>query len=104
MSDLKDIIQTGLEIYDKTVNIKLRCIVCDAPARAKARQCRQYSGYYGYERYTQKGSWLRKVTYPEADDLTMRTDQSFRAQSQPEHHMGISPFCDLPIDMVCAFP
>ncbi len=45
-------------------------------------------------------------TYPEVDNLTLRTDQSFRECQQPEHHHEekISSFSVLPIDMVKSFP
>ncbi len=46
------------------------------------------------------------MTYPEVDNLTLRTDQSFRECQQPEHHHEekISPFSVLPTDMVKSFP
>lgn len=34
----------------------------------------------------------------------LRTDESFRKQSQAAHHKGISPLCELPIDMVQDVP
>lgn len=46
------------------------------------------------------------MTYPEVDNLNLRTDQSFRECWQPEHHQEekISPFSVLPVDMVKSFP
>ena len=42
------------------------------------------------------------MTYPETDNLTFRTDPSFRNKDQEEHHKPdeTSPFLNLPIDMV----
>ena len=50
-----------------------------------------------------EGEWFQKVTYQELK-VTLRTDESFRAQLQEEHHKGYTPFCDLPINMITAFP
>ncbi|RXN36598.1 transposase domain-containing protein [Labeo rohita] len=67
---------------------------------------KQFSGYYGCDRCTQRGSWEGRMTYPEVDNLNLRTDQSFRECWQPEHHQEekISPFSVLPVDMVKSFP
>ena len=51
----------------------LRCAVCDAPAKAMTKK------------------------------VELRTDESFRTQTNPEYHSGQTPFCDLPIDMVKKF-
>ncbi|XP_064466496.1 uncharacterized protein LOC135377765 [Ornithodoros turicata] len=37
-------------------------------------------------------------------DAPLHTDKSFREQSCGGHHMGESPFLQLEIDMICAFP
>lgn len=46
------------------------------------------------------------MTYPDVDNLSLRTDKSFRECWQPEHHQEekTSPFSLLPIDMVKSFP
>ncbi len=101
---LAELLEEGLDCDGRHINIELRCIVCDAPARAMVKNVKLYSGYYGCDRCTQKGLWVQKVTYPEVENLTLRTNDSFRAKTQEEHHHpGVSPFCALPIDMVHAF-
>ncbi|KAF4099185.1 hypothetical protein G5714_019311 [Onychostoma macrolepis] len=68
--------------------------------------CKAVSGYYGCDKCNQRGSWDGRITYPETNNLAMRTDQSFRECWQPEHHQEeeISPFSVLPIDMIKSFP
>ena len=44
------------------------------------------------------------MTYPEVDDLQLRTDFSFRNQLNEEHHHGQSILSELPVDMVKSFP
>lgn len=82
----------------------LRCIVCDAPAKAMVKRTKPFSAYYGYDRCEQKGFWEKRMTYQEADRFELRTDNSFRAQNQPEHHNGSTPLAELPIDMIGQFP
>ncbi len=57
--------------------------------------------------------WLRqvcakrhvgRVVYPLIKDIDLRTDYSFREQVNEGHHLSVSPFCTLPIDMIKKFP
>lgn len=63
-----------------------------------------YSGYSGCDKCAQHGAYVdRRMTYPDIYQLELRTDSSFREQSDEAHHKGYSPFCDLPIDMIKTF-
>ncbi len=106
VQELAEQMQNGLTWKGKCLNIQIRCVTCDAPAKAMVKCVKQFSGYYGCDRCTQRGSWDGRMTYPEVDNLILRTDQSFRECQQPEHHHEekISPFSVLPIDMVKSFP
>lgn len=66
-----------------------------------------FSGYYGCDKCTQKGLWDgQRVIYPEITNPALGTNKSFRDQSQEEHHLHsvVSPFCQLPINMIEHFP
>ena len=64
-----------------------------------------YSGYYGYDKCSCKGSYeFHKMLYPDFSDLCLRTNALFRSQENSDHHTGISLFCDLDIDMIHSFP
>jgi len=104
VEELSQILQNGLQFGETNMQVTLKSIVCDAPARAMVKGMKQYSGYFGCDKCTQKGLWLGRMTFPEIENFTCRTDQSFRDQENAEHHQTVSPFVSLPIDMVRAFP
>lgn len=95
----------GYQFGGTPVAVSIRCIVCDAPARNACLANKSYTGYYGCGRCCQKGvhTSTHGVTFPQID-AEKRTDASFRAQTQPEHHHSVSPFAELDIDMVKQFP
>ena len=106
MIDLNNLLINGFDYNERHFGVTLSCIICDAPAKAFVKRVKQYSGYYGCDKCDQRGLYIGRMTYPETDNLTYRTDSSFRNQNQEEHHKPDerSPFLNLPIDMVRDFP
>ena len=104
VKDLGHILEHGLQDGDRVLQISLRCVVCDAPARALVRGTKLCSGYFGCDKCAQKGVWEGRVVYPLVKDINLRTDVSFRGKVNAEHHNNESPFCALPINMVKTFP
>ncbi len=104
ITEMNYLIEEGLQIDGKVIDVRLKCIICDAPAKAMVKGIKLYSGYFGCDRCTQKGTWMVRITYQEIDNITLRTNESFRSQNNEEHHHVRSPFCDLPVDMVNEFP
>ena len=104
--DLNVVLNQGLSCGSKVLKVSLRCVVCDAPAKAFVKGTKLYSGYYGCDKCCQRGLWIGRLTYPEVENLLLRTDidNSFRMQTNEEHHNSDSPFCDLDIDMIKSFP
>ncbi|KAI2645785.1 Large tegument protein deneddylase [Labeo rohita] len=104
IKDIQELLDNGLDGKE----IKIRCVVCDAPARAMVKKIKQYSGYYGCDKCTQKGTWVAgRMTYPEVDNLTSRSNDTFRAEMtrrQENEETPVSPFLSLPLDMVEQFP
>ncbi|PIK42580.1 hypothetical protein BSL78_20568 [Apostichopus japonicus] len=98
--DLNDLLCHGLSNDGRNIKVTLRCIVCDAPARAFVKCMKLYSGYYGCDKCTQKGAWKGRMTFPEVEDITLR------CQTNIEHHKQVSsPFCDVTnVNMVTSFP
>ena len=103
VTELNDTMTNGILFGERNIQVKLLCIVCDAPAKAMVKGTKAYSGYYGCDNCNQKGLWVGRVTYPETDVIE-RTNESFRNRTQPGHHMQWSPFLGVPIDMIRMFP
>ena len=104
INDLNDVLKNGIQDGERVLSVIIRCVVCDAPARALVKGTKLCSGYFGCDKCAEKGMWVGRVTYPQVNDLQLRTDLSFREQNQGEHHRFLSPFCNLPVDMVKKFP
>ena len=105
IDELKDVLSNGIQIdTEMYLPVKLKCIVCDAPARTMVKSVKLVSGYYGCDKCEQKGTWDCKVTYPEVDALTLRTDERFREKVNAQHHHSDTPFTNLDIDMINSFP
>ena len=103
INELLQLLNDGITANDTHFKCVLKFIVCDAPARALIKCSKQFSGYYGCDKCSQRGEYVGRMTFPDCD-VPIRDDESFRNQSNAEHHTGISPFCKLPIDMIKCFP
>ena len=55
--DLNELLLGGLQDGDTVFPITVRCITCDAPAKAFVKNVKQYSGYYGCNKCTQRGRY-----------------------------------------------
>lgn len=104
--ELNNLINNGININEEHFEVKLLCVICDAPAKAFVKCVKQFSGYYGCDKCEQRGRYIGRMTYPFTENLVLRSDASFRNQTQEGHHKeGMnSPFVNLPIDMVQHFP
>ena len=107
-SEAKHLIDTGLDFHGKHFFIVVNAVVCDAPARAHVKNVKQYSATFGCDQCESMGFYDgQRMTWPRTWQLPLRTDASFRAKSQREHHKSDdsdSPFLRLGIDMIKAFP
>lgn len=106
IQEMKSLFNEGLNVPEdnKIYDVTLSSVICDAPAKAMIKSIQLYSGYYGCDKCTQRGKWMGRMTYQEVENLELRTDASFRTQSNSGHHHGETPFIELPIDMVKHFP
>ena len=109
--ELKHILSNGIKYNNKIIQIKLSSIVCDSPAKCFIKNIRQYNGYYGCDKCTQKGFYYKDVnekggrmTYPLLNE-SLRSDYSFRNKTDENHHLNYidTPFLNLDIHMINTF-
>ena len=93
----------GFDWYGKHYFVRIRAMICDAPARSFLKCIKYPTGYNRCERCVINGEYDDKVIFLECD-CKRRTDHSFQNKLDPNHHSGVSPLERLGIGMVSAFP
>lgn len=98
--ELKEVLEEGIQLCGKQVNVQLKNIICDAPARALVLKTKEHSIYNVCPKCTAEGGFYKKV-YFSATAGAPRTDDLFWVQSNMEHHVvGVSILTELPIDYI----
>ncbi|KAL0822763.1 hypothetical protein ABMA28_004771 [Loxostege sticticalis] len=104
--EMKNILQHGLEIKNRNIPVKIRCFICDSPARAFIKGVCNFNGMHGCLKCTTVGEYSHRshtVTFS-SQKFPSRNDNDFRAKKYEGHHKVDSPLLELPIDMVEDFP
>jgi len=94
--------QNGLILENTVYQIKITAFVCDMPARLYVKCVKGHGAYGGCDRCTQRGLYLRKVTFPETD-AALRSDMSFKELTDKNYHTRVSPLTSLSVNMVSGF-
>lgn len=104
IQEMKSVLASGVVHNNILFKVRLAAIICDAPARSFIKCIKGHSGYSACERCTEYGVHVDgRVTFPNIR-APLRSDESFVAQSDYDHHTGLSPFLELGIGMVSCFP
>ncbi|KYN14463.1 hypothetical protein ALC57_13335 [Trachymyrmex cornetzi] len=93
-------------INEHPLQINIRAVICDAPARAYITCTKSHNGHFACGKCTVRGESInRRMTFLDIA-APLRTDIDFINRSQPEHHLqGISsPFELISVPMVSHFP
>lgn len=97
------ILSDGFAFSGNLHKVVISAFICDAPARAFLKNIKPHNSYYGCERCVQEGVWCNgRMNYPETT-APPRTDESFKAQSQSDHHKGESALSKINIGLVSQF-
>lgn len=105
VEEMKSIFLNGIIFNDTLFKVKIRAVICDAPARAFISQVNGHTAAIGCGKCTIEGEYLEsRICFPYKNKYTKRTDTSFANRNQEEFHKGISPLEILEIGMVSQFP
>ncbi|KAF2885792.1 hypothetical protein ILUMI_20375 [Ignelater luminosus] len=104
IQELKHLLRNGLIFSEKTYSISIHSFVCNVPARAFLKCIKTHNGYSCCERCLEPGEYFNGRVVLTGISAPKRNNRSFRMQLDGEHHIGISPLVDLPIDLVIKFP
>ena len=96
ITEMSLLMEDGVTIRENVYVVEISNFSCDTPARALIKCVKGHGGFYACERCQTKGRTVnRKRVYP-CENATLRTERSFKRQSQKQHHVGRSPLVDLP--------
>jgi len=94
--EMTQLCKEGLVVDGRLISISLHCLHCDAPAKAFVLKFKNCNGYFSCPKCIQEGEMDgRRMCFPEVD-AQLRTDESFKAHQQKEHHVGIPDIQDIP--------
>lgn len=105
INEVNQLQNEGILIDNQLLQVRIKAFICDTPARALLKCVKGHGGYWACERCTVRGERIERRTIYPNENCQARTDASFRQQSNPEHHTGISPLLSIkpPIDMITHF-
>ncbi|XP_065092744.1 uncharacterized protein LOC135713549 [Ochlerotatus camptorhynchus] len=107
VDELLPILEKGCIINYRTINIRVRCLICDSPARAFVKGVVNFNGKNGCLKCTIHGEYSyvsRTVVFPSLR-CPLRIDEKFRQKKYGQHHTNqISPLLRIPkLDMIQDF-
>jgi hypothetical protein len=102
VNDVQAVKDGGFCFNGRRYQISLDGFICDAPARQYLKKVKPHTGFSSCERCTSEGDSVNScIVFDEMG--TLRTDESFKNQSDPVHHVGISPLVRIGVDCVLQF-
>lgn len=134
VAEYQNLFTDGININGHLIRIKIRCFICDTPARSFVKGSLlmvqqfyidaifnqsfslftitllgivNFNHYFGCQKCLIRGTYFNEfkvMSYPKID-VPRRTDENFRSREQAEHHVTRSVLEDLPeVDMVADIP
>jgi len=111
--EMNDLIDNGLHYNGKTIAVKLKCLICDAPAKSFVMCTKSHTSSNGCSKCCVEGDFLnRRMSFLDIN-APLRTDDDFRARKDEDYHKqesimlsihGFKPVSDVVLDymhLVC---
>lgn len=103
VEELKELMK-NYSLNGKNITVKVCAYICDAPARSAVTGSKGHNARSGCNKCVVEGDFLKnRMTFLRVG-APLRTDASFRAREDENHHRYTSPIEQLELDMVNAFP
>ena len=90
VDEISNLQRTGIEIDGNHFHVRIKCFICDTPARALLKSTIGHTGTNACERCTVQGIRLEGRTVFPVVNAAERTDESFRGRNQANHHHDIT--------------
>lgn len=105
--ELNQLLEFGVQIDNLLFQVSIKAFICDRLARSFVKCIKSHGGYWACERCEVEGQRVAgRTVYPINRTVnTPRTNDSFRNQSNHQHHIGVSPLLNINphIDMINDF-
>ena len=88
---------------DKVYKLKIKALICDAPARSCLKGVIGHTGYFSCERCEIKGSWDGRGVFISEEMFPGRVDTAFNYFEYTSHQKFLSPLVTSGISCVIGF-
>ncbi|ODM97414.1 hypothetical protein Ocin01_09266 [Orchesella cincta] len=88
VSEMLTLEKEGLLVNGQTFNVRISCVIADAPARSFVKCIKGHTAYHGCERCIDEGEWQKRIIYS-VYSSKLRTDKGFIIQEDKDHHVGV---------------
>lgn len=99
IEEVRDLELNGLTVDSVKYRFRISAIIADAPARSFIKGCKGHNGYHSCERCIDEGEYNGRIIYS-VKSSTLRSDESFRAKLDIDHHVYDSPLAILNVGLV----
>lgn len=103
IQEVRQLNAEGITYKSVHYEVHIRCYVCDAPARAYMKCIKGHAGHSSCERCVCEGEYISHRMVFEPRVSALRTEESFRDQTDEDHQHGVSPLSVLGTHFVSQF-
>jgi len=94
----------GFLFKNKIYFVKIRAVICDAPAKSFVTGTKGHNGRFDCGKCFCEGDYCNHRMVFLNENASLRTNNNFRNRENEDYHVSVSPFEDLPVDMINDFP